>query len=461
MFALRFVLPLLFAASVAFAQRTDVNYDESKVPKYVLPDPLVLNNGERVGDARTWNTRRRPEILELFRSNVFGRSPGRPQGMTFELAEINQQALGGSCHPQAGGGLLLEEEGRPEDGDSALSAGRGAEARAGFPGPELHRQSQRQRRPRHPAGRTLAARPAGKNPAKQRAADASRGAAASRWQVEKILERGYGVATIYYGDIEPDFDGGMPYGVRPLFVKPGETRAADACAAIGAWAWGLSRAMDYLETDKNVDARRVALMGHSRLGKTALWAGAEEQRFAIVISINSGEGGAALARRRFGERVKNLNTSFPHWFADNYRKFNDREDDLPVDAHMLIALIAPRPVYVASAEEDQWADPKGEFLAASAAGGGVQAAGQAGPGNGPDAGHSPAHHEHRRLPHPRRQARRHGLRLGPLPGLRRQALRPLIPGTGYVTSELTRCPGRQSIPEFRGYVACPRNWRVG
>lgn len=200
---------------------------------------------------------------------------------------------------------------------------------------------------------------------------ATGGGGLGRLNVTPLLDKGFGVATVYYGDIDPDFLGGVPFGVRAPYLKPGQTEPAlNEWGSIAAWAWGLSRAVNYFETDGGVDARRIAIMGVSRLGKTVMWAGAHDTRIAMVIASCSGEGGAALSRRNYGETIAHLvePTRYPYQFCANYAKFANRVSDLPVDAHVLVALIAPRPVLLQTGDRDFWSDPKGEFLAAVAAG---------------------------------------------------------------------------------------------
>ncbi|HWW93523.1 MAG TPA: acetylxylan esterase [Vicinamibacteria bacterium] len=364
---------LLCAATVvgshAAAQTLDVIYDEAKVPKYSLPDPLVMNNGERVRDANTWTSRRRPEILEIYRTEMYGRSPERPAQLAFDVSSIEKRALGGravrkqvtisveagTAAPKMKALIYLPTSAqKPVPLFLALSFA-GNETVSADPGIIL--------------GDRWVRDAVTNEMVKQRAPEASRGSSAQQWQLDQILAHGYGLATIFYGDIEPDFVGGLKYGVRSVFLQPGQTEPASAdWGAIAAWSWGLSRAMDFIVTDHDIDATRVAVMGHSRLGKAALWAGAQDTRFSIVISNESGEGGAAISRRLYGERTKDLNTRFPHWFDGNFKKYSEHEDQMPFDSHMLLALIAPRALYVASAEEDRWSDPRGEFLGAVNAG---------------------------------------------------------------------------------------------
>lgn len=355
---------LVAAVAPVSAEPPGFNYEESKVPAYTLPDPLVMLNGERCQDAEMWRARRRSEILELFRKHVYGREPlGRPAAMTFKTFDLDRRALDGNATRKQITVLFT----RREDGPSMdLLIYLPNEAQGQVPVFLVPNFKGNHAVSLDPHIRLSKAwfHPDPPGVKDHRANEESRGAEKSRFPLERILAAGYGLATVYYGDLDPDYDDGFKNGVHVLEQYPEGRRPPDAWGAIGAWAWGLSRALDYLETDADVDSRRVIVMGHSRLGKTALWAGAQDERFAIVISNESGCGGAALSKRVFGETVSRINTVFPHWFCANFKQYNDREQDLPLDQHMLITLMAPRPVYVASAEKDQWADPKGEFLAA-------------------------------------------------------------------------------------------------
>jgi hypothetical protein len=347
----------------AAAQSRGENVDEAKVAPYTLPDPLKTANGKKITSAKDWIQTQRSAVLQLFEEHVYGKMPGKPQNLHFKVNSIDHQALGGKAIrkqitvyftrstdapsmeillylPKLAPGPVPVFTGLNFDGNHSIHTD---------PGIMLSTRWQR-----NTANNTVV---------NNRATEAARGTSVKSWPVEEILAGGYGVATVYCGDLEPDHQDGWKTGIRTtleseLNIKPEEW------GAIGAWAWGLSRMLDYLETDKDVNAEQVAVTGHSRLGKAALWAAANDTRFALVVSNNSGEGGAALARRNFGETTAIINKSFPHWFSPKFKTYGNQEDKLPIDQHMLLALMAPRPLYVASAEDDAWADPKGEFLSA-------------------------------------------------------------------------------------------------
>src|SRR6476469_9626963 len=336
-----------------------INYDESKVPPYTLPDPLILPNGKRITTAEQWTQQQRPAMLKLFAENVYGRMPGKPEQMHFMVNSVDSSALGGKAirkqvtifftqQPSSPSMELLLYLPRSVKGHVPVFTG------LNFSGNQSVS---------HDTGIHLSTRWIDNDSkigiVNNHATEASRGSEASRWPVAEIISRGYGLATVYYGDLEPDYPEGWKTGIRTTLQSDLNIHADEWCA-IGAWAWGLSRIMDYLETDNSVNAKQVVITGHSRLGKAALWSAANDTRFAIIVSNNSGEGGAALSRRWFGETIKKINTSFPHWFVTKYKQYNDNPRLLPVDQHILLALMAPRPLYIASAEDDKWADPRGE-----------------------------------------------------------------------------------------------------
>lgn len=340
-----------------------VNYTEANVGDYVLPDPLVLAGGQKVRDVETWYQKRRSEIVKLFEENQYGRSPGHPEDMSFEVFDKGTPAFEEKAVRRQVTIYFSKEKSGPKM-DLLIYL----PANTDKPVPMLLNIS-------FSANSLTVTDPGVKegtiwNRKKQRV-PASQGRRFGSLNVMPVLEKGFGITTVYYGDIDPDFEGGLPYGVRSLYLKPGQTeRAPHDWGAIGAWSWGLSRALDYLETDDSVDAKRVAIMGVSRLGKTVLWAGAIDQRFAMVIDSCSGEGGSALSRRNYGETIAHLvePSRYPYWFCPNYQTYGDRVDQFPVDAHMLLTLIAPRPVLLITGNKDKWADPKGTFLSAVAAG---------------------------------------------------------------------------------------------
>jgi hypothetical protein len=319
-----------------------------------------MQDGSPVRSAEQWRQARRPEVLRLFETQVYGRAPGRPDG-SWKVFEASDDALGGLAKRKQ---VRIQFSARSDGPGMDLLVYLPRDASAPVPLVLGLNFGGNQTITDDPQVRVTSSWVRSANDdsvVNHRATESSRGRAKSRWPLERILQRGYGLAVAYYGDIDPDFDDGFRNGVHSIYHADA-LPAPDEWGSISAWAWGLSRAMDYLAEDPDVDDQRVAVVGHSRLGKTALWAGARDERFAVVISNDSGCGGAALSRRQYGETVRRINTSFPHWFCDNFLQYNDREDQLPVDQHLLVALAAPRPVLICSAQEDRWADPRGEFL---------------------------------------------------------------------------------------------------
>lgn len=363
-------MTLLLGDDLAEAQQSLANYDEAKVGTFELPDPLRMADGTAVTTSDLWVGKRRPELLALFRDHVYGHPPSAWGTVQFTPIETKTGALGGLATRKRVQ-ITLKEQPEWAGIELMLYVPNGkTSASPCFVGLSFGGNHAVSKETDVPLSTRWMRPSKEKGIVDNRATEASRGTESSRWPLEAILKRGYAVATAYYGDIEPDHAEGWKDGLRAALSPDGKDTVwgGSDWGAIGAWAWGLSRMLDYLGTDADVDEAHCAVIGHSRLGKTSLWAGAQDERFAFVISNNSGEGGAALMRRNFGETTEVITRAFPHWFAPKYRSYKDDASACPVDQHMLIALAAPRPTYVASAVEDRWADPKGEFLSAKNAG---------------------------------------------------------------------------------------------
>lgn len=360
------LISLIFTGLNCYSQRYNVNYEESLIPHYNLPKILESQGGAMINNTKDWEEFRRPEILNSFTNHIYGIAPGELDFMEVEVIEENEIALNGEAKRKQVTLTFIKDD-KQVSADLLIYLPISSKKVPVFLGYNFYGNHTLSDDPNVLVTKSWVPLRPDINLTTNVADESSRGVSESAWPISKIIEAGYGLVTLYRGDIAPDkneFD----EGVYTLFYKNNQDKPdSKEWGTIAAWSWGLSRVMDYLETDNDIAEEKVIVIGHSRLGKTALWTAAKDERFAACISNNSGCMGAALSRRDYGETVEVVNTAFPHWFSGEFKKYTNKEYLLPIDQHMLISLIAPRPVYVASATEDRWADPRGEFLSAKAA----------------------------------------------------------------------------------------------
>ena len=357
------LLITLLTIQLTFAQQFVPNYDESKVPQFGVPDPLMTFQQKKVNNVKNWEKKRRPELMNFFTQNMFGEIPGELKISSYKVVEESDDAFNGKAKRKQVE-LTFEKNGKTLDFTILMYLPKNVEKAPVFLGCNFDGNHTVTTDVNVIISDAWAENDPSIGVNYNQLTEQSRGVKTSRWAIEKMIDAGMGLATIYYCEVDPDKND-FTDGIHPLlYVDDQKQPANNEWGSIAAWSWGLSRAMDYLEKDEDVDALKVIVFGHSRLGKTSIWAGVTDQRFAAVISNNSGCGGAALSKRKFGETVWRINNSFPHWFCKNFHNYSNKENLMPVDQHELLALIAPRPLYVASAQEDQWADPRGEFLSA-------------------------------------------------------------------------------------------------
>ena len=325
---------LIVSSQSLFAQNTDFNYDESKAGTYSLPELLVTQSGKKVSVVKQWEKVRRPEILKLFEDNEYGQIPKDFDNIIFKIETQDNNAMGGMA--------TLKEV--------AVTVFRNKKSVT------MHLILFTPNHVKKAVPVFLVINHRG-----IKTMDVTRKNKDGFWPAEQVINNGYAIAGFDVIGVSPDDNKTFSEGVLDQ-LYPEQLKMNNGMRALGAWGWGASRMIDYFETDKTIDAQKVIVMGHSRGGKASLWCGAQDQRVAITISNESGNSGAALSRRNFGETVKIITSAFPYWFCSNYSKYAGNEDKLPFDQHMLMALIAPRAVYVAVAAEDLWGDPKGQYL---------------------------------------------------------------------------------------------------
>ncbi|SMG50441.1 glucuronyl esterase domain-containing protein [Arenibacter troitsensis] len=344
-----------------FIGSSQTNYEESKVPAFAIPDPLLTFSGYTINSVKKWEKVRRPELLRFFENDIYGKIPKNLKIDSYTILEQDDHALNGKAKRKQVE-LTFKNNNKTLSYTILLYLPKNKVKAPIFLGYNFYGNHTITEDKAVLISSAWANNNKSFGIENNTLTEASRGKRTHRWAVEKILDAGYGLATIYYGEVDPDKND-FSDGIHSLLYQQGQNQPKPAeWGSIAAWSWGMARALDYFEKDADIDASKVIAFGHSRLGKTSLWAGATDKRFAGVISNNSGCGGAALSKRKFGETIAVINDRFPHWFCDNFNQYGDNEEALPVDQHQLLALIAPRPLYIASAEEDQWADPRGEFL---------------------------------------------------------------------------------------------------
>lgn len=336
--------------------------DVEELPEQTaLPDLLTMFDGSPVTSVEQWENERRPELVALFEHYMYGKAPAPPDNFSFTVDDVDPKALGGKATRKIVT-LHFGPAGTPPVSLLVVVPNHRKKPAPVFLGLSAAGNHALMDDPDIPLTKAWIRNSYFSGTEDNRAHDSQRGKRNQTWQIEKAVDRGYGVVTMYAGEISPDYDGGYLEGVHQGYFSQGQDRPKpDEWGVLAAWAWGLQRGVDYIVRDKDLDSDAIIVIGHSRRGKAALLAGALDERIAVVIPHQAGCGGTSPSRSDVGESVERINESFPHWFNGNFKKFNNQVERLPFDQHSLLALVAPRLLLLTNATEDTWADPVGQF----------------------------------------------------------------------------------------------------